>query len=147
MSAPSTKINHNRVIAVAREFAESNMTAMVSITRKAAPVFDPETGGLASGEPIVVYEGKARIYSATGPVTYNIGDEPTYFSSTMVSIPVITDDIPRVDDLVTVLEYLSDPLMVGRTFRVQDVEAGGQWMAARKLQVTGVQESQQWGGA
>jgi hypothetical protein len=137
-------INHQRVIVVAREFAESNMTAEVSITRKASAVFDAETGSLTSGEPVVVYEGKARIYTVQGPVQNSYGDEPTYFSSTIVSVPVVTATLPRVDDLIEVTAHMADPIMVGRVFRVQDVEAGGQWMAARKLQVTGVQESQQW---
>lgn len=138
-------IDHDRTVRVAREFAESNMTATVRITRKAAALFDPQTGGLVSGDPVIIYEGKARIYTVQGPVTMAYGDEPAYFSSSMVSVPVITPTMPRVDDLVEVLTHHSDPMMVGRYFRVQDVESGGQWMAARKLQVSGVQESQQWG--
>ena len=139
-------IDHERTMRVAREFAESNMTATVAITRKSAPVFDPQTGGLASADPDIVYIGKARIYTVQGPMTMSYGDEPAYFSSSIVSIPVITTELPRVDDLIRVLDYPSDPTMKDRFFRVQDVESGGQWMAARKLQVTGVQESQQWGG-
>ena len=70
----------------------------------------------------------------------------TAFSSSYVSLPLTVDDEAtdvQVDDIVLVLEH-PDPAVVGRAFRVMDVDAGGQFPAARRLQVTGVQRSRNW---
>lgn len=128
---------------LAQAYAEGNMIAMVKVTRPTAPVFDRDTGGLAAmGADSVRYEGKARVYSVTGPVQYALGDEPTFYSSTFVSIP-ITAPIPRVDDVVEILSH-PDPNIVGRSFRVQDVEAGGQIPVVHRMQVVGIQASREW---
>jgi hypothetical protein len=37
-----------------------------------------------------------------------------------------------------------DPLMVGRYFRVADVEAGGQFPAVRRMSVAGVEATEEW---
>lgn len=134
----------SRVMALARGFAESNMTSTVQIVRKQPPVFDDVTGDLASGAPLLVYSGKARVTPASGLVRFSFGDEPSYFSSAVVSVPVVTEVLPRVDDLVLVVTSPGDSMMAGRVFTVQHVDAGGQFPAVRQLQVVGVQESQQW---
>ncbi len=126
----------------ARAYAEANMTGRVRVTRPTAPVFDRETGELGMAPDTVVWDGIARIYGVQGPATYSLGDEPQYFSSTFVSIPLAAQD-PRIDDVVEVLEHLDD-VLVGRFFRVQDVEAGGHMPVVHRLQVVGIQASRQW---
>lgn len=150
MTATGARVNHAQVEAYVRRYARFNMRNTVRITRPTAPVFDPDTGSLASAGSLIVYEGPARIYTVQGPLTYSLGDEPQRYSSTFVSIPVTDDsgaavNIPRIEDVIEVLLAPGDSNMVGRTFQVQDVEAGGQWMAARRLQVAGIQASKQWG--
>ena len=126
----------------ARAYAEANMIATVRIERPVEPVFDRTTGQLGMPADSTVYEGKARVYGVSGPATYALGDEPQYFSSTFVSIP-LGSTLPRVDDVVEVTDH-PDPAIVGRFFRVQDVEAGGQMPVAHRLQVVGIQPSKQW---
>lgn len=135
-------VDHNLVRRYARRFAESNMTAVVRITRMDSPNFDDLDGILSAIAGDLVYEGQARVYGVAGPVQMALGEEPQYFSSTYVSIP-LASTMPRVDDVVEVLWHL-DESMVGRKFRVQDVEAGGQFPTVRRMQVMGVQRSKQW---
>lgn len=132
------------------------MTAKVQVVRAVSPSFDEESGVVSADEDMaeVVYEGRGRVYTVSGPVTYSLGDQNQYMSASYVSVPVtVTSRVngaevvevvrPRNDDLVLVLEH-DDPVMVGRWFRVMDVEAGGQWIAARRMQVVGVQWSRHW---
>lgn len=131
----------------AQRFVESNMTAQVRVTRPGDAALDVETGELSADVGPVVYEGKGRVYSASGPATLELGDEPQYFSSGYVSVPIVDEIganvLPQVNDLVTVLEHV-DPLMVGRRFRVMDVEAGGQFAVVRRMQVMGIQRDRSW---
>jgi len=131
----------------AQRFAESNMTAEVIVTRPGAAALDASDGSLGVLDGVEVYSGRARVYPVAGPVTLDLGDEPQYFSSAYVSVP-LTDStgsnvLPQVDDLVEVVEH-PDPLVVGRLFRVSDVEAGGQFAVVRRMQVVGVQRFKTW---
>lgn len=137
-------VDDNAVIRYARRYAEANMTATVEIVRMSEPYLDINTGNLTAMEQFTIYRGKARVYGVSGPVTMNMGEEPQYFSSTYVSIP-LDATMPRVDDVIEVLTH-HDWTVVGRTFRVMDVESGGQYPAVRRMQVTGVQNSKQWYG-
>jgi hypothetical protein len=133
--------------ALATRFALRNMGDSVIITRMATTVENPD--GTIEGVPAgTVYTGKARFYNVTGPVTYQLGEEPQYFSSSYVSVPILDPDsglsvLPMIDDVVTALSH-PDPLMVNKQFRVQDVESGGMFGPVRRLQLTGVQPSKQW---
>ena len=126
----------------AQAYAEANMIATVKIERPLQPVFDQTTGALGMPADAVVYQGKARVYGVSGPATYSVGDEPQYFSSTYVSIPQGAAN-PRVDDVIEVMSH-PDASLVGRFFRVQDAESGGQMPAATRMQVIGIQPSRQW---
>jgi len=141
MSDPLKIVNDEAVTRYARRYVEANMTAMVKITRMDAAVLG-EDGSLTATEMHTVYEGKARVYGVSGPMTMNLGEEPQYFSSTYVSIPY-DSVMPRVDDVIKVTAH-HDWTLVGRTFRVMDVEGGGQYPAVRRMQVTGVQNSKAW---
>lgn len=140
-------VSSEMAVAYARRYAESNMTAAVTITRFKDPLLDPLSGELTPVWDTGVYEGKARVYVLVGPVLLGIGDESQEFQNSYVSIPisVVIDDVeyttdPRVDDLVTVTAHL-DPMMVGRAFRVTDVESGGQYPAVRRMHVMGVEDT------
>ncbi len=127
----------------ARAYAEGNMIATVRVTRPSVPVFNRATGGLtAMGPETVVHHGPGRVYSVTGPQQYSMGDENQFYSSTFVSIPISATK-PRIDDVVEVLAH-PDPNIVGRSFRVQDVEAGGQIPVVHRMSVTGIQASRAW---
>lgn len=139
---PAHIVNDEAVTRYARRYAEANMTATVRITRMDEPFLN-SSGDLIPEEMFTIYEGKGRVYSVSGPMTMNLGEEPQYYSSTYISIP-LSATLPRVDDVVEVLTH-RDWTMPGRKFRVMDVEAGGQYPAARRMQVTGIQRSKQWG--
>jgi hypothetical protein len=155
-SAVTPRFSTNASAYIARVYAERNMDSMVRIWRPDSPGFVPQSGTLLAEEMFEVYLGKARVYTVSGPITMGIGDEPTYYSSTFVSIPLTTEDpfaspavepvaqSPRVDDIVQVDRH-RDPLMVDRYFRVVDVEAGSQFPVSRRLQCVGIQASKQWG--
>jgi hypothetical protein len=131
----------------AQRFVESNMTATVRVTRPGDAGFDAVTGELTADSGPTVYEGRGRVYSASGPATLDLGDGPQYFSSGFVSVPMVDESgdnvLPQVNDLIEVLEH-PDPLMLGRRFRVMDVEAGGQFAVVRRMQVMGIQRSRTW---
>lgn len=136
----------------ARAYAERNMIDEVLLWRPKAPVL-VDDGTLESQVDFVVWQGKARVWNVQGPLTMGIGDEPTYYSQTFCSFPLevrSAPDVepvalsPRVDDVARVLAH-RDPLMVGRHFRVVDVDAGGLLPACRKVQLVGIQASKQWG--
>lgn len=135
-------VNDEAVTRYARRYAEANMTAKVRVTRMTDASLSDDTGDLTAQEQYIVYEGKARVYAVSGPMTMNLGEEPQYFSSTYVSIP-LEAALPHVDDVVEVLNH-GDWTMRGRRFRVMDVEGGGQYPAVRRMQCTGIQNSKQW---
>jgi hypothetical protein len=143
-------VSSEMAVAYARRYAESNMTAEVDITRFKDPLLNALTGDLTPVWDTGVYSGKARVYVLVGPVLLGIGDESQEFQNSYVSIPIsvviggvaYTTD-PRVDDLVTVTAH-DDPLMVGRAFRVTDVESGGQYPAVRRMHVMGVEDTSHW---
>lgn len=140
MSAP---INLNLPSKIARRYAEAFMTAQVKIWTPVDPVLATDASA-SSVDAIGVarYEGKARVASASGPVTYNVGDEPVYYSTAMGFIPIAGSDgvvyVVRVNDMLKVVTH-HDPLMVGMVFRVTDVETGGEFIASRRLSLLGVQ--------
>jgi hypothetical protein len=135
------------VEALATRFALRNMDDEVVITRLADTQENPD-GTLVGVPQLTVYEGKARCYNISGPVTYTLGEEPQYFSSSYISIPIMAGDPPvptepMIDDVIQVVTH-PDPLVVNKLFRAQDVESGGQFGPVRRMRVTGIQPSQQW---
>lgn len=145
----TSPVDHTLVEQYVRTYARGNMRNTVRIDRSADPVFDQATGTLQAPDPVSIYDGPARIYSVTGPVQYSVGDEPQFYSSTNVSIPMLDDagvavTAPHVNDTVTVLAAPGNPGMIGRTFQVQDVESGGQWSAVHRMSVVGIQNSPNW---
>ncbi len=126
---------------------EAEMRSIVRITRGSEGVLG--TGGELTMDPDAptVYEGKARLANAQGPVTYTLGEEVQFFSSGMCTIPIEdpvgTPTTPQINDLVQILGG-DDPLLVGRFFRIVDVEVVGILAGARRLQIVGVQRYPGW---
>lgn len=152
----NSEIITRRALARARERASANvaaaMTSTVRITRSSSGVVE-DTGTWAMDQDVLVYEGPARLGPARGPVTYTIGEEVQFFSSSTATIPLTmpsptdsTVSVPltvSVNDLLTVLAH-DDPGWVGMRARVVDVEAAGLIAAGRRLQLVGVQRYPGW---
>jgi len=131
--------------------AEGTMTAVVKIIRRDDSTdlgWDSATSTLVMDEPEVIWGpelpggGIGKVSSVTGPVTMALGDEPQYFQSTFASIPKWAAQ-PEVDDILTVIAH-DDPKLVGRSYRVVDVERGGQIPVAHRMQVVGIQPGRTW---
>jgi len=141
------KINTSLVHRYAQRYAEMNMTATLRIDRPGKPSLNTTTGDATATVLSTIYTGKGRVTTIAGPVQYQLGEEPQYFSSGAVSIPLLDDDgqptTPQVNDVVVVVAH-PDVLMVGRAFRVMDVQASGQFEAVRNISVTGVQRWEAW---
>lgn len=152
--------NRSLAEALIRRFTRRNQTAQVVIVRKDDPGLLPDDT-VVSDVGTVVYRGPARVYLVSGPVTYALGEEPQYFSSTYVSVPDTypadadtatwpnetwsegDQVLPQVDDLIEVHAH-HDPYTVGRRFRVTDVESGAQISPFIRLQAAGIQRFKGW---
>jgi len=129
---------------LAQSHLEGAMTYKVRIARGGAgtPGWDPVANRVTNPDDDEVYVGPARIRSVTGPVTMALGDEPQYFQSTFASIP-LSARVPQTDDLLTVLDG-PDPKLVGRSYRVVDVERGGMLPVAHVMQLVGIEPGHTW---
>lgn len=141
-------VNSDFIMWTARTYAEGNMLSKVRIARMDDPQQDP--GNISVIHPVVarlLYEGKARVYTVSGPSGDMSMDEPQAFSSSNISVPLKDVDgntvITQVDDLIEVVEHFDD-LVVGRVFRVVDVDAGGQWPVVRRHMVSGAARFAGW---
>lgn len=128
---------------IARQYAERNMTARVRVGRPGGvvdggSVSDPSTVSRRK----VVYEGRARVYGVGSGGSSDVGDELTFWSSSYVSIP-LSSDWTQVDDMIEVVAH-DDPDVVGRWFRVVNVDSGGQFPVVRRHTVTGAQKDPGW---
>jgi hypothetical protein len=132
----------------ASAYASSNRLYQVLVTRPGAqPTFNRATATWSNPEDEVLYEGPARVYSVSNGGSLSVGDEPTYYSATRVSIDDLPEGskMPRRDDLVQVLANAEAEAggVVGRVFRVDDVELGGLLTAGITMSVSGVAPSRQ----
>lgn len=141
-------VNSPLILQIASRYAEGNMIASVTITRPKGLEID-ETGHIVSvvDPDSLVYKGKARVYTASGPQATETAEESEAFSTSFISTPLKDsygkDIISQVNDLIAVDEHW-DALIVGRVFRVMDVDAGGQWPVVRRHMVVGAQRSAGW---
>lgn len=126
---------------LARGYAEGNMLAAVKIERPGGRVFDRDLGRDVPAANTVVYEGVCRFYTVAGSATYGMGDEPQYFDSSTLSIP-LDEPTPRIDDIATCTVH-EDPRMIGRSFRIVGHETGRQMPDAQRMAITGIAPSKQ----
>ena len=106
-----------RVTARGRRAAESLMTDVVLVSRASGrPVTDPVTG-VVSVPSVEVYEGIGRVQGRATEAKTVDGVQVYILSDLTVQLPVSVE--PVVDDEVRVVESLTEPHLVGRTFRVK----------------------------
>ena len=105
------------VLARGRRAAEALMTDLVLVSRASGlPVTDPETG-VVSTPSVEVYEGIGRVQGRATEAKTVDGVQVYILSDLTVQLPVSVE--PVVDDEVRVVESLTEPHLVGRTFRVK----------------------------
>ena len=105
------------VLARGRRAAESLMLDVVRVSRASGrPVTDPETG-VVSTPSVEVYEGIGRVQGRATEAKTVDGVQVYILSDLTVQLPVSVE--PVVDDEVRVVESLTEPHLVGRTFRVK----------------------------
>lgn len=129
---------------LAAAYASGNRPFTVRVTRPGPPsTFDRATGQMDNPADLEVYLGPARISTLSGPVELEIGDERTTMSSARISIDAGGELFPRVDDIVDVVEteQATQTHLVGRSFTVTDVEAGGHFGIGYVLSVMGIAPS------
>ena len=105
------------VLARGRRAAEALMTDLVRVSRASGrPVTDPVTG-VVSVPSVEVYEGIGRVQGRATEAKTVDGVQVYVLSDLTVQLPVSVE--PVVDDEVRVVESLTEPHLVGRTFRVK----------------------------
>lgn len=126
-----------------RARVNAQMSYWIKIYRTGAPEFNSTTGVYTANAVTQIYEGKARIWYAGGGSAIAIGEGDIVLTPTYVSIPFESDPIPRVDDVIEVMDS-ADPDLVGRTFRIMSVDSGSYLLPARKMQVVMWSENRTW---
>ena len=110
-------VSAEELVARGRRVAESLMTDVVLVSRASGlPVTDPETG-VVSVPSVEVYEGIGRVQGRATEAKTVDGVQVYILSDLTVQLPVSVE--PVVDDEVRVVESLTEPHLVGRTFRVK----------------------------
>ena len=110
-------VSADELVARGRRAAESLMTDLVRVSRASGrPVTDPETG-VVSTPSVEVYEGIGRVQGRATEAKTVDGVQVYVLSDLTVQLPVSVE--PVVDDEVRVVESLTEPHLVGRTFRVK----------------------------
>ena len=133
----------------ARRHASAHMYYTVQIERMGDPYFDEATGRMTPRVAEIVYTGPARIWTVSGPQVFTVGEDQMSFDQTNMSIPWNVIPVPHRDDIATVLTYdthsgFGDPELLGRSFRILDVQLGGQMYATRRMTVSAIQPSAAW---
>jgi hypothetical protein len=133
----------------ARRHATAHMYYTVTIERMGDGVFDESSGLIAVLTKSVVYTGPARIWTVSGPQVFAVGEDALAFSQTNMSIPWDVSPVPHRDDVATVTAIahagFGDDELLGTSFRVLDVQMGGQMFATRRMSVLAIVESAAWG--
>ena len=110
-------VSADELVARGRRAAESLMTDVVLVSRASGrPVTDPVTG-VVSTPSVEVYEGIGRVQGRATEAKTVDGVQVYILSDLTVQLPVSVE--PVVDDEVRVVESLTEPHLVGRTFRVK----------------------------
>lgn len=104
----------------ARAKLESRMTDTVVVTRgESAPILDPDTGEYTPTTS-TIYEGPARLRSASSVVGDVDAQGQLLAAQTLVlSLPVATSGDVQVNDTVVVTASVNDPSNVGLQLNVE----------------------------
>ena len=110
-------VSADELVARGRRAAEALMTDLVLVSRASGrPVTDPVTE-VVSTPSVEVYEGIGRVQGRATEAKTVDGVQVYVLSDLTVQLPVSVE--PVVDDEVRVVESLTEPHLVGRTFRVK----------------------------
>ena len=130
----------NRARAYIRSHAEVNMTYECRIERISAGDFDENDSIYTAGETVELYEGPCRIWEVSGASGIPINGEEIILQSTRLSIPWNEGVGIKRDDEVKITAATYDPALVGKRFRILDVDKGGDLRATRRFTIQGIQE-------
>ena len=129
---------------IAASYASGNRVYAVRISRPVVlPTYDRDTGVFDNPEDSLVYDGPARIYPLSGGAQLSTGDEITEASSVTISIDSDVELVPRVDDLIEVVEdgQSTETHLAHRVFTVVDVAVGGHFAIGFTLTAVGAAPS------
>jgi hypothetical protein len=120
--------------------AESNMTYECVIQRVNSGAFDEDSSVYTAGTSAELYAGPCRIWEVSGSSAFDVANEQIVLQQTKLSIPWDEGLGIRRDDEVKIVASAYDPALVGKRFRIMDVDKGGDLRATRRFTVQGVQE-------
>lgn len=128
----------------AAAYASGNRAFQVRITRPhVLGTYDRDLRSFTNPADTVIYEGPARIFTATGGAELDVGDERTVFSVARATIDHYEGEPPRGDDLLEVLvtPQSSQTHIAGRVFSIGSVEVGGHFGIGYALALSGAAPS------
>lgn len=128
-----------RALEYVRARASSVMQATCRIERVNKPSFDQASGTATAGSRTTIYEGKCRIWEASGGGPIMIGEEDIDMQSTQLSIPWDTHPVPIRHDEVLILSHNTDPDLVGKRFMIDSSAKAGELRATRRFLIRGYQ--------
>lgn len=155
LAAAAARLSLNFGQSIAQAFSKDSMNSLIIITRPNSGSYDQVNREYNVPTSPVIYDemdpdgnytgmgAPAGITPAAGPITYSVGDEPTYYESLTANIPVDCPIQPRIDDMVLVVAS-PDRDLATRMFRVTDVPAGGRINPSTTLSCVGIAPSRQW---
>ena len=130
----------NRARAYIRSRAEVNFTYTCTIERVGAGSFDENDSVYTAGTNTTLYSGPCRIWEVAGSSGIPVNGEEIILQSTKLSIPWDEGVGIKRDDEVKITAASYDPALVGKRFRITDVDKGGDLRATRRFSIQGVQE-------
>ncbi|MFJ7422740.1 DUF6093 family protein [Streptomyces uncialis] len=110
------------------------LTDKVRIFRPGDPVFDPETGLMAPGPDMVIYEGRGAIVPEDGTgvsVRLEGAPHPDDTASRYLMLTPLAAPLSSRGDAVKLVES-ADPAMLGRTWRATDLAEGSTIAVVRR---------------
>ena len=128
---------YRTALRISKRYATRNLKHEVLVVRPKGLVTDLE-GRVTVDEETPIYGGCGRLWTVAGSGTIDDG-QLVYLSSSYISLPWDVTQT-QVDDLIQVTVH-EDPSLMGRWFRVLNVDAGGILPVVRKHTVTSVQFS------
>ena len=126
-----------------RSRAEAHMNCQIILSRHRDGYLDSASGLYTADSGTVYYEGIGRIWDSNTGAIINVGEADLATTVTYCSVPFDTP-IPRVDDLLRVVQCSHDPALVGRGFRIIGLDGGGLARATRRMQISALSENRSW---
>lgn len=133
----------SRARAYIRSHAEVNMTYTCVVERPGVPTaddFNEETSTYNDVAGLELYTGPCRIYELSGSGVIDVNFDHVVTQQTKLSIPWDEGVGIRRDDEVKIVSATHDAALVGKRFRILDVDKGGDLRATRRFTIQGIQE-------